>query len=192
MTQDRSQTPPPVDLSSLPKSLEPQRDLWPDIARNLAPRAAPSAPASQAAGPPARVLRWRIAAALALPAAAAALALWWVRPAVVSPVASVDAPAPAALPAPGGGDDLAQAFEAYRAAAAQLERAIRTRSDNLPPDTRAVLEDNLQVIDGALKRLETALQAHPADPALVGMALQMWRSKLALLEQTLLLATSKT
>jgi hypothetical protein len=164
--------PPLPELDELPASIEPRRDLWPDIEHALSDSARARAHR-----------RWRAprAAWVGVPLAAAAslaIALWPAEqpaPAPAPPPVTEDAPPT---------DDLAEAFAAYRAAAQKLDAALAERAADLPPETRRVIDDNRRIVDDALRELEHALETS-SDPVLVSMAHQAWGQKLALLEAAL-------
>lgn len=64
-----------------------------------------------------------------------------------------------------------------------LRAALAARRDALPPETLRLVEDNLQVIEAAIGRIEVALAAEPGNPDLERMRVAYRRQELALLER---------
>lgn len=135
-------------LRSLPRAIEPPRDLWPAIAADIRPARRPRWPLALAASLTMAVagslFAWKLlhggrAGAPSLPA--------------VSEVTSVSF-APPQQPA-------------YLQAHAQLERLFRERLRLLRPDTRAKIETNLQIIRNADDNIRRALEADPSSPMLL-------------------------
>jgi hypothetical protein len=95
-------------------------------------------------------------------------------PAPVTPPLSPTLPTPPtttglATPAPEGFTAAAYA-ETDRALSEirdELRRAIESRQDRLPPETRALVFENLRTIDRAIGEIESALRGAPADAELV-------------------------
>lgn len=139
-------------LRALPRERAPERDLLPTIAARL-----------EIDRPRHRAWLLPVAAALLL---AAGLALM-----LRLEQSSRGGGVPAAPPAVATGPAVsAIAHTAYgdtdRALAdirRELRRTIEERKDDLPPETRAVVFQNLRVIESAISDIETALDAAPAD-----------------------------
>lgn len=51
----------------------------------------------------------------------------------------------------------------YEEAAAHLLELVEARGDELSPETRAIIEDNLRIIDEAIDQVREALDAEPDD-----------------------------
>ena len=169
MSQDRLET----LLSDLPRELEPERDLWPDIEAALPERGAPSV----------RVRPWRLAvAALLLVAVTAVTTAALVgREPTVAP-----APSPALLVELAPVDWQAEMRQASDLLASTLEQ----RRGELDPATLAVVEENLAIIDRAIADCAAALEVNPEDDELRRALLAVWRKKIDLLEQASRLPTA--
>lgn len=158
--------------SSVPREMDPPRDLWPDIVDRLAPREG---------RPPVRRLRRFLAHPVALAAAAAvfvALATVTVRRETAAPTPT-GAPAPIAARA---SDDHVQAAEVdYIRATGQLMGALDARRGSLSPETRNAVDENLRVIDDALKQVRDALEEDPGNRQLTRMLASTHQKKLDLL-----------
>lgn len=140
------------EVARLPRDLEPERDLWPEIAaRTVARRTSGRA----------RWLSLGVAAGLLL--GVSLLFLLEGRRAPEAARRIVEPPAAPATPA------LAAYAESERALSAirdELRREVDARSTGLPPETRAVVFDNLATIDRAIAEIEAALAERPDDPEL--------------------------
>ncbi|HUK11750.1 MAG TPA: zf-HC2 domain-containing protein [Thermoanaerobaculaceae bacterium] len=163
-----------VDAAAeLPDRIAPERDLWPGIVDGInrgLPRSGVGSPR-----------RWRAwGAILAVAAAIAAIT------AVVTVRMTASRPQPAAV----GGSavaaslDLARAQATFAAARRQLLAAVEARRGSLSPRTAAVVERNLQIIDGAVREMEAALAREPADPALPALLLTAYQQEIDLLQRT--------
>ena len=141
-------------LAALPEAIEPERDLWSGIDDAIAPEEPPA----RARGPRFDLL---IAAAAALLATIGGTARW------------VQTPSPPETVQPAPADDTAQqAARAADAWAADLHRAnealvaqVEAR-DDLSPEARATIEENLSRIDAAIAEVQTLLEERPDDPDL--------------------------
>jgi hypothetical protein len=167
-------------VRALPAAIEPERDLWPGIARRT--RAAPP-----------RRLGARLALAAALVAAVGAGWLW--RGVVLpppTPVAEGAARRPAepeltapVLVATGvvGRSAYAETDQALAAIRDDLRRSIEARQDKLPPGTRALVFANLRTIDRAIAEIAAALRQRPADPELARTYIAYRKNQIELLRQ---------
>ena len=172
--------------ASLPRSVAPPRDLWPEIARRVERE---------------RAWWWRSAGwgPVALAAAATVLvalvaALWSGRaPARVRTVA-IPAASPRAslVSATAGVSDpvLAAAERDYEAAANALLEALQQRRAQLQPETLAAVEANLEVIDRALAEVREALVHDPSNPELSRMLVSTHRKKVDVLSRVVKLSTT--
>jgi hypothetical protein len=122
-----------------------------------------------------------VAAALLVVALAATTALWIDR----RPAGGADSPAPDAAPAiPAtldAADGVDTALHDYVEAAELLTTAIDERRHRLSPETRAVLDKNLEIIDRAIAELREALERAPSDPANAQALQAMHEQKVELL-----------
>jgi anti-sigma factor RsiW len=76
------------------------------------------------------------------------------------------------------------AEEHYQRAIQGLEQIARSESQELDPQTAAVLQKNLQVIDQAIGESRAALQTQPASVDAQDSLFDAMRTKVALLQQT--------
>jgi hypothetical protein len=160
-------------VAKLPRSIDPERDLWTDIASRIAaPRA--SAPLT------ARRRRLLVAGASAIAAAAAVTFLvgrrsprpaWpWPSP-VPSAVAVASTPAPAPAPAPADALENAKERVTYRAAVQVLEASLAENRRYLSSQAADRLEKSLGVLDHAIQATEQALAR---DPDSTELRSQLW------------------
>lgn len=156
-------------LGELPESIEPERDLFPAIEARIDEGAA-SRPSS-------RRSRHRMLWAAAL-AAALGLAYLTTRPGDPALVGPALAPAPpTALTATSRAEgDLLAATE-------QLKRALEVNRASLPPETRRLVERNLEIIQAAIAEIQLALDRDPGNQELNRALVAYYQHELALLEQ---------
>ena len=171
-------------VGKLAQSVEPQRDLWPDIASRLdAPETAYRRPGLQ--------MGWTLAlaAGLGCMALGALLAV-----ALVKRTDNPSAPATAQATIPGatpvvGAPQVRQASlggyamlgPEYEQARATLMIGLAERLDRLPPLERQKVERNLNEIRRALGEINAALQLAPNDTLLRELLLNTYHSELTLL-----------
>ncbi len=145
------------DTRALPRSITPESDLWAGIAARLGPRAA---------APPRFRLRgsWPlgIAAALALLATGAVLG---------------------SRLAGGAEASFAREQARYAAATAELATALARDPAQIAPASRAVVEQNLAIIDQAVHEAAAALATDPGNPGLEAMLLARYQQRLELLRR---------
>jgi hypothetical protein len=166
--------------AALPKAVTPPRDLWTDISREIAsrPRVLPFVPR--------RVLYGGLAAAAAL---------------VVALVVPHGGPRPQE---PAGAASTAPAFAAahpeneLRDAEADYDRAtnallatLQDHRDQLAPETIKSVEQNLAVIDEALREVQAALDKDPGNAELTRMLAATHRKKVDVLRRVVKLSTNK-
>jgi hypothetical protein len=73
------------------------------------------------------------------------------------------------------------AEDQYEAAAARLLESLESRGDSLPPETRALVDENLRIIDRAIEEVRSALESEPGDTS-TGHALNaLYRRKVEFL-----------
>lgn len=166
-----------ASAGTLPRSIRPPRDLWPDIAARLA---------SRATQPPVRSIPWR----RWVPLAAAAVLLITVTAIVTVRLskqgASVAITAPREQPHIEG----FAADREYVLAAEDLERVLAEGRGRLAPATVAVLERNLALIDAAIVEARAALEADPANADLRALLWGAHRQKIDLLDRATRLTRS--
>lgn len=178
-------------VAELPRDIQPRRDLWPGVearvraepvstARAGGRRSRSEARSSRAwwASP-----RWLAAAAVVLVALTAVTTLWVAGGSGgrdVDRLAGADgARVGAAVPVA-----LSQLREGYRPVVERLSGLLEARDENLPPETREVLERNLRIIDAAIAESERALLEHPGSAAQVRALDRSYRRKVDLLERS--------
>jgi len=84
--------------------------------------------------------------------------------------------------AAGGPSDQVREAEAdYLRATSQLTDALNARRGSLQPSTQASLDENLRVIDDALKQVRSALEKDPGNPQLARLLASTHQKKLDLL-----------
>lgn len=94
-------------------------------------------------------------------------------------------PGTGAQSAPG----LSRATDSYERAAADLLAAFNDRKSRLQPGTIAAVEQNLKIVDEALRRAREALAADPANPDLNTMMTSTWQRKVDLLDKAVRLTS---
>jgi hypothetical protein len=165
-------------LAALPRELPPERDLWPGIAAQLAPRSSER--------------RWLpLAAAAVLLVAASSLITAHVVRQGVTPLASVapaGAPATPAVPAAPETSVQAASFgpgyaldPEYAAARRQLAEMLARRIDRLPASARQKVENNLAELHRAADEINAALVLQPGDALLEELLLNTYQDELAVL-----------
>ena len=157
-------------LASLPKSLEPARDLWPAIEAQLEPRA----------GRGSRAWLWAAAAGVLLVVGSSLLTATLLQretDRVARQTAAQDGPAYATA-AFGPGQALGPGYDAARR---DLLGTLSARIDRLPPDARRQLEKNLAEIRRASAEINAALALSPGDPLLEELLINTYQDELAVL-----------
>jgi hypothetical protein len=187
-------------VRALPRELAPGRDLWPEIASRVG---AADVEHGGAAGAfwerTVSVPRWAALAALLAVAVGVGLLVGYERafsdmaPVAVSSPVPPSGVAPAAngrtdpvLAASGAGRALAAYAETDRELATireELWRSIEARQAKLPPETRAVVFENLRTIERAIDEIEAALAATPADQELARTYIAYRERQIAVLRQ---------
>jgi anti-sigma factor RsiW len=171
-----------VRVGALPRRIAPARDPWPGIASRITAGAIIE---HDFAG---RSRRWYPLAAAAAAAALLILAVSLVTVVLVGRErAAVDARAtgpsravPAVTRASVG---LAQAQATYGAARKQLLAALDARKGSLSPQTLAVVEKNLGIIDRAVAEMQAALAKDPGNAELPALLLTAYRQEIDLLQR---------
>jgi tetratricopeptide (TPR) repeat protein len=163
-----------AELRALPREIEPESDLYPGIAARLAR---------------ARRRTWPlVAAATLLLLAGLALMLRLQNPGRTPDIATAEqASSPAAKPLPGASAISRTAYADTDRALAEIRRELRRtideRKDEMPPETRELVFQNLRIIEQAIADIETALDAAPADPDLARTYIAYRERQIALLRQ---------
>jgi hypothetical protein len=172
------------EAAALSRSIDPPRDLWPDIdARIEDAEAASPAPRLEAAGRSLRSMRY--------PLAAAAVVLVVASSAVTALLLSGrGSPQIASLPPAVAGDawdgsPVARWHVAegeYLRAAAELLEALEAARGRLPPAAVQTIESNLRILDAAIRESRAALALDPVNGQLLEMLSATYRKKLELLQ----------
>ncbi|MBA2301340.1 MAG: zf-HC2 domain-containing protein [Acidobacteria bacterium] len=84
-------------------------------------------------------------------------------------------------------DDLTTAERHYQSAIVKLEEATKSDDGSIDPQTAAILERNLQVIDQAIAESRTALQSEPQSAPARDSLFEALRKKVNLLQDTIAL-----
>lgn len=185
-----------AETRALPRGIAPPRDLWPEIAARLAPRAAPAGEPEaksviavdfQAARRRAPWTRWAsmAAAAMVLVALSSGITAYLMSARAVAPVAVETAPAaPAERPITALAAFRPTEME-YIGTVETLQAELDARRDRLSPETLAVIEENLRIIDRAIAEARAALESDPANADLPLMLSGVYRQKVELLQTAL-------
>jgi len=158
-------------------TLAPPREAWSRLERTL-----------RAQGATRRSARWQwlaVAAALIVAVFGGMKLSDLRRPSssvVTPPAASMDAPTAQSIAA-----ELQQAEEHYQNAIAGLERIANSEKGSLDPQVASTLEKNLGVVDQAISESRAALKAQPTSEPAQASLLESFRSKIALLQDTVAL-----
>jgi len=166
----------------LPDSIDPRRDLWPDIRVRIQPQSA------RAPRGPRWILRprWAFAGAVA---AAAVIVIALFRP--TGPATERDAAESQDLRAgiPTYVTPLVQAFEQEcMGAGKQLLASVASSENPLGPEAAAAIEQNIHPLDLAIEETKSALEENPGDPKLLQMLTSQYQRKLSLLYRAIRLA----
>ncbi len=153
--------------SALPASIEPSRDLWPDIDSRV-----DHTPWRQRS---VWSLRYGlVAAAIALIVLSSGMTVLLIR----RDAGSRPSYESASLLA-----EWSAAEAGYVRAANQLSTALETRRGKLDPETIELIDRNLGVIDEAIRESKEALAADPANRELVEMLASIYKKKIDTLQQ---------
>ncbi len=173
MSEDREK--PQLDsldqaLATLPRQVQPDRDLWPGIAASLPARRD-------------RIRPWLpLAAAVSAVAFAGLLAVQLLLPESQDPGTPVVAAVPGQHLA-GPSQTFFAAEAAYRQVRAQRVADLEQQLSQLSPETRERVTSSLETIQSALVELRTALDEAPADPVLQHLLLSVYSQEMAVLGQ---------
>ena len=154
------------DLGRLPREIRPRRELLPQIEARLRPRRASLA-----------------AAALALVTVGAAAAVLLVRGPDPAPVAERGPFGDGEGPPTAGPAGFPTVAAEYDRAIGELAGALESRRAELDPTTVRLVEENLAIIDRAIRESRAALAADPGDETLRQLVLFSYERKLDLLRQ---------
>jgi anti-sigma factor RsiW len=161
-----------TQVRALPTSVDPPADMWDRIEARLAPRSAARIPRPVISPPAthAQSARFRprwlqlAAAAMLLMAVSSAATVAWLRH--------------------GSEPRSFTALQAqYARATVELAQQAAAHPENLSPETRAVLDRNLAIIDDAIREAEQALNSDRGNPGLERMLLARYQQRLELLQR---------
>ena len=149
----------------------PATDLWPGIARRIAERSGePKVVALESRRRPRRLtfsISQLVAASLAVALLSAAAVWTALREPETGVVRAPEASAPAGTSGTGtlvsDAGAAPDAFAEYEAAVAELERLLNEVGDRIDPATRRAFDENLAIIDGAIRQTRRALESNPND-----------------------------
>ena len=165
-----------ADARDLPRSIEPPRDLWPDIDRRTWSGAWRTRTIWS--------LRYPLAAAvIVLMAASAAVTAWFVQRSVES-ASSLAVDREATI----GGPSAVlvgwnESERAYREAIGELTQVLEVRRDELDPAVIQLIERNLHIIDGAIEESRAALAADPTNRAIMDALSARYQAKIETLQR---------
>ena len=159
------------DAQRLCKEIPPERDLWPGIEAVI--------------GTPARP-RWT----RALTQAAAVVLLVGASASVTYMVTKPDESAPTVLPVVTEFNIQQAAFGpefelsvGYKLARGKLQSQLDVKLEQLSPDARAAVEQNLEVIRDAIAEINAALELEPDNALLQELLMNTYREELAVMQQ---------
>jgi hypothetical protein len=161
-------------LSTLPRTIEPARDLWPEIARRIA---------VETRDEPARTMwpggRWLQAAAIAIALLGGGVLLGRLGG------RSERAPivAETAAPAEETPRSLLPTDEEWAAASSQVLASLADSTSGMDPATAEVVRRNLEIIDAAVRDIQEALEADPSNPQLQKLLTAEYRRRSALMRR---------
>jgi anti-sigma factor RsiW len=169
-------------VGALPRRIPPMRDPWPDIARRL--RTGEVIPLDFAG----RSRRWYPLGAVAAAAAVLIVAVSLVTAVLVGRERAARVASAPELPAVAAGVtpaslELAQAQATFDGARKQLVAALNARKASLSPQTLAVVERNLEIIDRAVGEMQAALARDPGNRELPALLLTAYRQEIDLLQR---------
>lgn len=166
-------------LSELPQAIEPPRDLWPQIAARLEPRAAAAPVAVARRTAP---LRWLAAAAMV---ASVAVGVWIGRDLLPG-----RQPAPQMVNVPATQPDQGSPVEAayisdprYQRQRQALLQSVQAQLKTMPPETRTKVMMSLATIEKAKQDLEQALGKDPGNALLQELLVNTYQDEMRVLTQ---------
>ena len=174
------------ETAGLPRSIAPARDLWQNIAGRIGEKKVVSADFGRVDSD--RRSAWftrgmLAAAAVVLVALSSAITAFLVRE---QPGASVVTDGKRLI----GVQTEFQAVDAmYSPAIEELSIILREQRDALAPETVLVIEENLRIIDEAIRASRTALAVDPGNEELIRTVVAMYEEKVGLLQQATHLPT---
>jgi len=177
-------------LAQLARSIEPGRDLWPQIEARINAEHAPRAAAAREHAGPRRPMLWPSLAAAAM-VASVAVGVWIGRsvlptpgsPAGTSSSASAARGSAGLLGAPTAFDAAYVSDPRYQRERAALIRGLEARLDTLPPVARAKVIKSLTAIRRAKEDLESALGMDPSNALLQELLINTYQDEMRALTE---------
>jgi hypothetical protein len=174
------------EMAGLPEEAEPTRDLWPQIQWRLREGKAGRMPRRGWAAVTLPV--WQLAAASIAVALISGGAVWtFLSRAPEGPLAGSGPTVSTVQPA-----GLVAGYEDFDSAIAELEAVLEEGWEVLDPETVAVLQENLAVIDRAIAESREALAQDPGSRLLRRILTETMRRKVDFLQQATLAVYANT
>lgn len=178
---ERERDPLLRQVAALPRDVKPERDLWSGIRAEIEKPVARTARAGRSET--ARLMRWPMALAAGFAVAAvSAILTWSVMRTPDAPPAQMASTAPAApldiQPVAYGPNS--RLSPQYLETRAQLLRQFEQRVGEMPPDVRAKVLGNLEVIRKAAAEIDSALAEDPSSQLLNQMLLSTYQDEIKL------------
>ncbi len=171
-----------ASLQRLPRSVEPERDLWAGIHSQITAAVPPVAVAPQRRG---ISMGWAIAASLANLTVGIFVTLGVQRER--APVQQAANMPVTALPAAAQYSFVPASTDAVRL---KLRESCAAQLANLPPATRAKVEKNLLLIKQAVSDIQSALAKDPGNPLLQDLLVSTYQNELDTLANVQALAST--
>jgi anti-sigma factor RsiW len=151
----------------------PRRDLWPNIEQRLTPSGQR------------RPVLLVAAAAVVAAAMGALIAMLALRQLPEGPtLAQQTAPTSTAVVAASRtAPSLAHVDQQFRTVRSELIAVIDSRREQLPAETVAMIDDNLEIIDAALQQIRAALDADPSNTELRHLFVATYRKEIDFLQK---------
>ena len=166
-----------AEARSLPRSIEPESDLWPGIAENILQRRVVAGDFESPKSSNSRTY-WMAAAAAAILVLSVTIAYMAGLERGQPKIAATTRPHMSIVQAAYG--DLATDLETARD---QLRASLDQRQDEFSPETWSGVMDNLVVIDDAIERIELAMTDNPNDGRLNRQLTVAYRRQIDLLQR---------
>ena len=175
-------------VEDLPAELAPERDLWPAIRMNVV---ATGRSTSSAAPKGRREHAWwhyLAAAGIALVALSTPLSMWWMsRPTESEEAARVvderHVAGPAAENATPALALLARSEDGVLQTRIDLVSVLESRRPTIEPETAAVMETHIRIMDDAIAEIRAALTENPDDARLMRLLATRYQQEAALLHR---------
>lgn len=178
---ERDRDPVLRQVATLPMDVMPEKDLWSGIRAEIERPVAHPATAGRSA--PARLVRWPMALAAGFAVAAvSAILTWSVMRAPAAPpaeIASVTPSAPVEIQPVAYGPN-SRLSPQYLDTRAELLKQFEQRVAEMPPEVRAKVLKNLEVIRKAAAEIDSALAQDPSSQLLNQLLLSTYQDEIKL------------